>query len=626
MATPAPDTATDNAQAPQQQKAESKSPKKQQKDALKKEPSQRLLLMAVHILCLVVYLIPLFTHNNFVASGDGGAVLDETHIVSIENADVMGTSTLRQVFTNDYWGRPMNSHSSHKSWRPLTILSFRYFKGPFVISKSATPPIQQLYMHRLFNIVTHAATAECVSILAMQIFGNSLLLRILTKLLFAFHPTHVEVTANAANRPHLLATLWSVLLGNPDLHIGAVLLLQIVGLLSSETFIVQMPAVVMTLVLITWNRQRQSRGDNWKSCLFHTVTKLLPRVILLFLLSISYLALRWQLDWLKIPKGLIRPAENPFYELTGLDRVRNYIYVLAIHIYKSWALDFVGFSHEYGFDCIQQVQDYGDPRMIVVYILVGVLAYSLYACFRNTEKKQQSQDSSRAARILDNLFVLAFHVGWMVTLFPISGLMRVGTFIADRIAVGSTVSVSILAARWLSGWMQQSKRIRQYFRGGVVALLLLFLYRRVHVRTLDWMGSIPLLQSSLVTCPRSAKSHLEISKVYSGLVMDKLDLDKSLHHLEVVQDIDPTYCDVHQQLAHVYIQQQRYLEFEEHLTQAILCPFSMGGATEMWKRYWPIMLENPSTAQEAQQRMQKYTSQIEAAVQREQEFGGGAMN
>lgn len=42
------------------------------------------------------------------------------------NQDVLGGSSLLQVFQNDFWGKPMSDPDSHKSYRPLTILTFRY--------------------------------------------------------------------------------------------------------------------------------------------------------------------------------------------------------------------------------------------------------------------------------------------------------------------------------------------------------------------------------------------------------------------------------------------------------------------------------------------------------------------
>jgi hypothetical protein len=548
-----------------------------------------LILLSVHLFCLAVYLIPVLTHPY-----PGGPVLDEAHIVATENKDVAGSSSLSEVFLNDYWGRPMSAESSHKSWRPLSILSFRWLKGGGIVNA--------LTAHRIVNIITHAATGEVVSLIAVKVFAmdlsqpHLLLLRCLVKLLFCLHPTHVEVTANAANRPHLFATLVATVLCDTQLHILAVMVFQIVGLMCSETFIFQMPGVVITLTLMEWRNQPVRDVGSLK----RSVHKFLPRHFILFVLSVSYLVMRYALDWLSIPEGLIRPAENPFYQFHGMHRVRNYAYILVIHMFKSWNLDFIGFSHEYGFECIRKLSKWSDPRMGMVILAAALLAYVGYRCYQKG---------------LDASLLFLFQLSWMATLFPISGIVKVGTFIADRIVVASTVSVCILAGMGMTLWIvAPAKHNVRPRRASVVLVLLLFMWYRIHRRSLEWMDSYPLLASSLKTCPRSAKSNLEISKIYSGLMPEFFDLNKSLQYLETVEGIDPTYCDVHQQFAHVLIQQQRLLEMEERLYRALICPFTMGGASEMWRRYWQMVTTDPSTKAEGSIRLTKYQQQLEEAV------------
>ena len=133
----------------------------------------RILLQGVvHLGCLVLYLVPIVTA---LSNEYAGPTLDEAHVMSVEvqqdihNPDVSWTS----IFSNDYWGRPMHSSSSHKSWRPFTILSFRYLKGPFIhLTTKATQSqiLQQLTVHRLVNILLHAAIADLVGHLATQLF------------------------------------------------------------------------------------------------------------------------------------------------------------------------------------------------------------------------------------------------------------------------------------------------------------------------------------------------------------------------------------------------------------------------------------------------------------------------
>lgn len=567
----------------------------------------------LHIICLAIYLIPILSVSEY---NKGEPVLDELHITQESNKDVNGETTLRTIFTNDYWGRPMQSASSHRSWRPLTVLSFRYLKGGDWMST--------LSAYRLFNVLTHAVTAELVGILATKLLltaQNPDLLRLLTKLLWILHPTHVEVTANAANRPHLFAVMFAVLLADPDLPIPLFLLVLICGFLSSETFLFQVVPITVTMAAITYMRlyhgpqQLRRRGSVYHQ-LWNTMGTVRLRLFLTATSAAAYIGGRFYLDTLSIPTGLIRPAENPFYNLKGVDRVLSYAYVLAIHVAKSWDVDFIGFSHEYGHACIRPLTSWRDARLFIPAGMVAVLAVTaLYLLWI-----RQRRRSVLSVAVV--LFVV--HLSWMATLFPIAGILKVGTFIADRIVVTSTVSVSIIVANAAAQWVmwRLKDRTQQGQKLWILGLVGLFMWRRVHNRTLEWMDSIPLIESSLRTCPEFAKGHLEMSKIYSGLYPERFDLKQSRWHLEQVERIDPDFCDVHAQFAHVAIQEQKYIEFEERLTQALLCPFSLNNSLDLWQRYWKMAQDgtknSPDVVEAAAIRYEKHMEEIRYHLAKEE--------
>jgi protein O-mannosyl-transferase len=58
----------------------------------------------------------------FLNSLHGELVFDDVHAVE-RNQDVLGGTSLSQLFLNDFWGEPLASNSSHKSYRPLTTVS-----------------------------------------------------------------------------------------------------------------------------------------------------------------------------------------------------------------------------------------------------------------------------------------------------------------------------------------------------------------------------------------------------------------------------------------------------------------------------------------------------------------------
>ena len=272
--------------------------------------------------------------------------------------------------------------------------------------------------------------------------------------------------------------------------------------------------------------------------------------------------------------------------------------------------DPIGFSHEYGYDCIPALENWEDPRLALpIGIAVALLSSLILALI---------YPHSLLGPVL-------IHWAWLMTLFPISGLVKVGTFVSDRIVVASTVSVSLWIGLALHYWLTRgnnllpAKPLQFLFIGWVFAAS----YNKVHNRSLQWMDSISLIESSLETCPNFAKAQMEMSKIYSGLFPKLRDLDKAREHLERAREIDPDLCDVHQQFAHVAIQQNKYLEYEEEITQAMMCGFTANTAFGMWNRYWPAVLSSASSAEqelEIQERKNKYTKIIQERIQYEKQI------
>ena len=140
-----------------------------------------ILIATVSILC-------------YVNSCWGGFVFDDNEAI-LSNRDVTLNSSIVDVFNNDFWGTNIFHNNSHKSYRPLTVLTFRlnyWFTGdlnPFIF--------------HLTNVIVHTV----VCILYYQVcrhlcehFQNSneariynwSLIPLLASLMFAVHPVHTE--------------------------------------------------------------------------------------------------------------------------------------------------------------------------------------------------------------------------------------------------------------------------------------------------------------------------------------------------------------------------------------------------------------------------------------------------
>lgn len=80
----------------------------------KKSPSSWPIYSLVSTVAIACYLNGL----------NGDFVHDDIPAITL-NKDVLAVNPISHVFKNDFWGTPMADFASHKSYRPLTILTFR---------------------------------------------------------------------------------------------------------------------------------------------------------------------------------------------------------------------------------------------------------------------------------------------------------------------------------------------------------------------------------------------------------------------------------------------------------------------------------------------------------------------
>jgi len=117
------------------------------------------------------------------------------------------TSPISKIFSNDFWGLPLKRNDSHKSYRPITVLTFRwnFFFGRLnpigyhVVNVLLQSLVSMLFLHvctRIFNGHVRSQT-------------NSLSL--LCGLFFATHPIHTEAVANVVGRFDVLCGLFYLL-------------------------------------------------------------------------------------------------------------------------------------------------------------------------------------------------------------------------------------------------------------------------------------------------------------------------------------------------------------------------------------------------------------------------------
>ena len=93
---------------------------------------------------------------------------------------------LGNVFSNDFWGDPISSPESHKSYRPLTVLTFRWNRQLHGMDPLGFHVVNVL-LHGLVSVLFH---------LVLRRVGVPRMISLTTVLLFATHPIHTEAVSD----------------------------------------------------------------------------------------------------------------------------------------------------------------------------------------------------------------------------------------------------------------------------------------------------------------------------------------------------------------------------------------------------------------------------------------------
>lgn len=118
----------------------------------------------------------------------------------VENEDLRPDTPLLHLFRNDFWGTPMSQDGSHKSYRPLTVASFRINYALGELSP---------WGYHLLNVLLHAVVCYMFVCLSNMILNDSMS-SLMCGLLFAVHPIHTEAVAGVVGRAESLSAIFFI--------------------------------------------------------------------------------------------------------------------------------------------------------------------------------------------------------------------------------------------------------------------------------------------------------------------------------------------------------------------------------------------------------------------------------
>ncbi|XP_062348462.1 protein O-mannosyl-transferase TMTC1 [Cinclus cinclus] len=116
----------------------------------------------------------------------------------VNNPDVRAAAPVSAVFANDFWGKRMAENTSHKSYRPLCVLTFKLN----ILLAGMNP----FYFHAV-NVILHCLVTLVLMYTCDKAVFKDCRLAFVTALFFAVHPIHTEAVTGIVGRADVLACL-----------------------------------------------------------------------------------------------------------------------------------------------------------------------------------------------------------------------------------------------------------------------------------------------------------------------------------------------------------------------------------------------------------------------------------
>uniref|UniRef100_A0A8C1HR44 dolichyl-phosphate-mannose--protein mannosyltransferase n=1 Tax=Cyprinus carpio carpio TaxID=630221 RepID=A0A8C1HR44_CYPCA len=454
----------------------------------------------------------------FINSYDGDFVFDDSEAI-INNKDLNPDTPLSNIWKNDFWGSNLSSNSSHKSYRPLTVLTFR-------INYLLAGGLHPIGFHML-NVALHCV----ISVLMIDVFailigglvhdgrGAKLSLSpkasFLAALFFASHPVHTESVAGIVGRADLLCALFFQLSflvyckafqgGDKKfsvLWIFGSILLCAVAMLCKEQGITVLGVnaaydILMVCNLNIYELAHQLLSRRKSADIGGLVRSgLLMRLALLFLGGSFLLYARWRIMGTGPPS--FTEVDNPasFAENVIL-RIVNYNYYYSLNAWLllcPWWLCF-----DWSMGCVPLIKSATDWRIFWPLLLWCCLMGLVYQALC-------SQDSNKRRTLTFGLVLL------VIPFLPASNLFfRVGFVIAERVLYLSSAGYCLILAYAVGFCSCHWKKHKRLLRAATLTLLCVNVARSAQ-RSQQWRSEQSLFASALSVCPLNAKVHYNVGK------------------------------------------------------------------------------------------------------------------
>ncbi|XP_058831025.1 protein O-mannosyl-transferase Tmtc3-like [Topomyia yanbarensis] len=447
--------------------------------------SHHLYGALIALTCVLCY------HNSL----NCGFVFDDISAIK-ENRDLRPHSSIKNVFLNDFWGTPMHKEQSHKSYRPLCVLTFRWN----YLLHGLEPAGYHLVNVLLHTVVSLMYFRMCATLLSeVASFAAAML--------FAVHPIHTEAVTGVVGRAETLSSVFFLAafifytkatrrkkstgwryLSVAIMFVTTAMLCKEQGITITgvcaiyEIFVAQKIRLgdIYHLARSVMSGKSLTLPSGWWP---HEATR---RLAVLCVATVALLFARLQIMGSQLP--VFTRFDNPASVASTPTRQLSYNYLASVNL---WLLLFpCDLCCDWTMGTVPLVESFADPRNLITLAAYGLLAVLVWVAFAQTDRQKSA--------------VIVMGLAFMVLPFlPASNLFfPVGFVIAERVLYMPSMGFCMLVAY---GFQLLTERWSRKLSWCCLCFLLLSHSIKTYNRNADWESEYTIFMSGLKVNQRNAK-------------------------------------------------------------------------------------------------------------------------
>ena len=505
-------------------------------------------------------------------------------VLNQSNASGLGVGVMSkwtEVFRNDFWGTSISSPLTHKSCRPIVIMSFRIdaiitkwvernvlgeawveqmehdadieHKGAWmfhVTNVVLCALVWYLVVDVLLMPVAKAAAEGFISTRrqSMNTLSRSQSLGILLAgLWFASHPVHVECVAQIVGRAETLAALFCLVgtkcynvaktsdnvLSSLGANIGLMISLFLACLCKETACVLPIVLIGTDIAVAVLAPSNINVKDHiWTKPSFPTLSSISALSV-----TVGYLAFR---SWLFEGRQDLSPqnilmCDNFVLHLSGMPKLMTALCVQAKHVQLLLWPDEA--SSDYSLGVVDPIFTWSDSNMVLFYGVAMGLTLAIGSALQTLMQRGNT--------------ALVQAIGWtFAPLVPASHVVTIGTPMAERLLFTPSIGVAILicylfavaeepGARFASG--RQRMPIQTIILIAMVAASTARFSIMTYQRVPEWEDSKAVFEADVKKFPQSVKLNMALARGWWGETAE--ESAKSYAHAMAAQEVVDLYGD-----------------------------------------------------------------------------------